>query len=58
MNFFQFLSHILELSSPKSFITSYITERRLKQFLKPMLQAKTISLVQVKKINEIQWLPL
>ena len=48
MNFFQFLSQISEFSSAKSFITSFITERGLRQFLNLMLQAKTISLVYVK----------
>ena len=51
INFFQFLSHISELSSAKSFIISFITERGLKQFLKPMLQAKMFFLVYVKANN-------
>ena len=48
MNFFQFLSHISEFASAKLFITSFIAERGLKQFLKPIIQARTISLVYVK----------
>ena len=47
MNFFQFLSRLSEFSSAMSFITSlFISERGVKQFLKPMLQAKLLVYVK------------
>ena len=46
MSFFQFLSRLSEFSSAMSFITSFISELGVKQFLKPMLQAKLLVYVK------------
>ena len=53
MNFFQSLSHISEFSSIKSFYHIIHNWTRFEAVLKPMLQAKTISLVCQAKLMEV-----
>ena len=56
MNFFQFLSHISEFSSIKSFYHIIHNWTRFEAVLKPMLQAKTISLVCQGKLMQVNQL--
>ena len=56
MNFFQSLSHISEFSSIKSFYYIIHNWTRFETVLKPMLQAKTISLVCQGKLMQVNQL--